>query len=148
MEFIHPFENGNGRMGRFWQTRLLMEINPIFEYIPIEETIKDNQEQYYNTLVEADNTGRSTGFIEFMLEAINDSLRKTIEESNPVNIDYNKRTETALRVLEGWFDRKKYMKIHKGISSATASRDLKQLIKEGKVETAGVGRMTTYKKIN
>jgi len=68
--------DGNGRMGRFWQTRLLMEENPIFEYVPIEETIKNHQEQYYKTLAESDNSGRSTVFIEFMLEAINNSLRK------------------------------------------------------------------------
>jgi len=147
MEFIHPFEDGNGRMGRFWQTRLLMKVNPIFEYVPIEETIKTNQEQYYKTLADADNTGKSTIFIEFMLESINQSLRKTIDESTPRNIDYQKRTEFALALLNDWFDRKEYMKINKGISTATASRDLKQLLEEGKIESSGEGRMTKYKKI-
>jgi Fic family protein len=146
MEFIHPFEDGNGRMGRFWQTRLLMEENSIFEYVPIEETIKNNQEQYYKTLAESDNSGRSTIFIEFMLEAINKSLRKTIEESHPGNIDYQKRADAAFLMLDGWFDRKEYMKIHKGISTATASRDLKQLLQDGKIESSGEGRMTKYKK--
>jgi len=147
MEFIHPFEDGNGRMGRFWQTRLLMKVNPIFEYVPIEETIKTNQKQYYKTLADADNTGQSTIFIEFMLESINQSLRKTIDESTPRNIDYQKRTEFALALLNDWFDRKEYMKINKGISTATASRDLKKLLEEGKIESSGEGRMTKYKKI-
>jgi Fic family protein len=147
MEFIHPFEDGNGRMGRFWQTLLLMQVNPIFEYVPIEETIKNNQEQYYKTLADADNTGKSTIFIEFMLEAINQTLRKTIDESNPGNIDYQKRTEFALGKLDDWFDRKEYMKINKGISTATASRDLKQLLEEEKIESSGEGRMTKYRKI-
>lgn len=147
MEFIHPFEDGNGRMGRFWQTLLLMKVNPIFEYVPIEETIKNNQEQYYKTLADADNTGKSTIFIEFMLEAINQTLRKTIDESNPGNIDYQKRTEFALENLDDWFDRKEYMKINKGISTATASRDLKQLLEEKRIESSGEGRMTKYKKI-
>lgn len=147
MEFIHPFEDGNGRMGRFWQTLLLMKVNPIFEYVPIEETIKNNQEQYYKTLADADNTGKSTIFIEFMLEAINQTLRKTIDESNPGNIDYQKRTEFALGKLDDWFDRKEYMKLNKGISSATASRDLKQLLKDKRIEASGEGRMTKYKKI-
>lgn len=57
-------------MGRFWQTRLFMKVNPIFEYVSIEETIKNNQEQYYKTLADADNSGKSTSFIEFMLEVI------------------------------------------------------------------------------
>lgn len=147
-EFIHPFEDGNGRMGRFWQTRLLMEINSIFEYVPIEETIKNNQEQYYKSLADSDNTGNSTVFIEFMLEAINQTLRKTIDESKPGNIDYRKRTEFALGILDDWFDRKEYMRINKGISTATASRDLKQLLEEGKIESSGEGRMTKYKKID
>jgi len=147
MEFIHPFEDGNGRMGRFWQTRLLMEVNPIFEFVPIEETIKNNQESYYKTLAKADNSGKSTIFIEFMLDAINQSLKNTIDESNPGNIDYQKRSDSALANLNDWFDRKEYMKLNKGISSATASRDLKQLLKDGKIESSGSGRMTRYKKI-
>jgi Fic family protein len=147
MEFIHPFEDGNGRMGRFWQTRLLMNVNPIFEYVPIEETIKNHQELYYKSLADADNSGKSTIFIEFMLEAINRTLRKTIDESKPGNIDFKKRTDFALGQLNEWFDRKEYMKINKGISSATASRDLKQLLEDGRIKASGVGRMTKYKKI-
>jgi Fic family protein len=146
-EFIHPFEDGNGRMGRFWQTRFLMEVNPIFEYVPIEETIKNNQEQYYQALADSDNTGKSTVFIEFMLDAINRSLRMTIDESNLETIDYQKRSDAALATLNDWFDRKEYMKINKGISSATASRDLKQMLADGRIEAAGTGRMTRYRRI-
>jgi Fic family protein len=62
MEFIHPFEDGNGRMGRFWQTRLLMTHNPIFEFVPIEKIIKDHQEEYYNVLAQSDSPGSSTVF--------------------------------------------------------------------------------------
>jgi len=148
MEFIHPFEDGNGRMGRYWQTRLLMEVNPIFEFVPIEETIKNNQESYYKSLSEADISGKSTIFIEFMLDAINQSLKKTIDESGPGNIDYKKRADFSLKNLNGWFDRKEYMRLNKSISSATASRDLKQLLKDGKIESSGTGRMTRYKKMS
>jgi len=147
MEFIHPFEDGNGRMGRLWQTRLLMEENPIFEYVPIEETIKINQSEYYNILEKCDNTGKSTEFIGFMLNLINESLRNTIKISKTPSIDYNLRTEYALSKLDNWFDRKEYMTINKGISTATASRDLKKMIEEGKIESKGSGRSTIYKKI-
>ncbi len=145
-EFIHPFEDGNGRMGRFWQTRLLMGVNPIFEYVPIEETIKNNQDKYYQVLAEADNSGKSTLFIEFMLDAINQALRETLNDSKPGKIDYRKRTEFSLPLLNGWFDRKEYMRLNKGISPATASRDLRQLLDEGKIESSGEGRMTKYKR--
>lgn len=148
MEFIHPFEDGNGRMGRYWQTRLLMNVNPIFEFIPIEKLIKENQKKYYEALAVSDNTGKSTVFIELMLEIINTTLRDTIRESKPINPDYIRRTETALSKLNDWFDRKQYMNICKGISTATASRDLKQLLEEKKIQSSGNGRMTKYKKID
>ena len=146
MEFIHPFEDGNGRMGRLWQTRLLMETHPIFEYVPIEETIRNNQEKYYQALENSDSEGKSTRFIEFMLEAINEGLRMTIEAAKVPLIDYKKRTDHALSVLNGWFDRKEYLRVNKGISTATASRDLKQLVLDQVVEKSGSGRMTHYRK--
>ena len=146
MEFIHPFEDGNGRMGRYWQTRLLMNVNPIFEFVPIEKVIKDNQIEYYKALELSDNSGTSTRFIEFMLETINKSLRETINEATPTTSDYSKRVEYALSTLNDWFDRKDYMKICKGISTATASRDIKQLLLDNKIESSGSGRMTKYRK--
>jgi len=146
MEFIHPFEDGNGRMGRFWQTRILMDVNPIFEFVPIEKLIKDNQQAYYDVLAISDNTGTSTIFIEFMLDIINQTLRDTINKSRPSSPDYSKRTEIALSKLDSWFDRKEYMNICKGISSATASRDIKQMLEEERIESTGKGRMTKYKK--
>lgn len=147
IEFIHPFEDGNGRIGRLWQTRILMETNPLFEYVPIEETIKKNQEDYYKILEHCDKKGESTEFIEFMLRIINKTLRETIKKAKIPNIDYQKRSEYALSQVDGWFDRKEYMSINKGISTATASRDLKQLSEEGKIEAKGTGRMTLYKKV-
>lgn len=147
MEFIHPFEDGNGRIGRYWQTRILMDINPIFEYVPIEKLIKDNQKEYYNALSISDKTGKSTLFIEFMLDMINKALRNTINETKSQKPNYSKRIEYALTELNGWFTRKEYMTICKGISTATASRDLKQLLNDKIIELKGEGRMTTYKKI-
>ncbi len=148
MESIHPFEDGNGRMGRFWQTRLLMTHNPIFEFVPIEKTIKDHQEEYYDVLAQSDSSGSSTVFIEFMLDSINTSLRETIQATKAINIDYKKRTANALSTLQGWFDRKAYMEVCKDISSATASRDLKQLLAEHRIEASGSGRMIKYRKID
>ena len=148
MEFIHPFEDGNGRIGRFWQTRILMNVNPIFEYVPIEKLIKENQKEYYNVLEISDNTGKSTVFIEFMLKIINQTLKETINDAAPKNPDFERRTKIALQKLQGWFDRRKYMEVCKGISSATASRDLKELLKQNKIESSGTGRMTKYRKRN
>ena len=73
-EFIHPFTDGNGRMGRMWHTLLLGKWKKIFFLIPIEELIKRKQEEYYSTLAIADKQGNSTVFVEFMLEIIKESL--------------------------------------------------------------------------
>ncbi len=146
IEFIHPFDDGNGRMGRLWHTRLLMDEHPVFEFIPIEDSIRQNQQEYYKTLAISDKAGNSTAFIEFMLAIIRNSLKETVEETRLPSIDFEKRSENALANLTDWFDRKDYMKLNKGISSATASRDLKHLLEAGRLEVSGEGRMTRYRK--
>jgi Fic family protein len=76
LEFIHPFEDGNGRIGRFWQTLILSQYNAIIEFIPIESQIFANQLQYYKTLEACDKKGDSTDFIDLMLNLILKSVRE------------------------------------------------------------------------
>jgi Fic family protein len=73
-EFIHPFADGNGRLGRMWQTLLLSRWKPIFAWLPVEELVRERQQEYYDVLAIADNAADSTVFIEFMLRAIRDAL--------------------------------------------------------------------------
>ncbi|MGN0162801.1 MAG: Fic family protein [Candidatus Ornithomonoglobus sp.] len=75
-EFIHPFADGNGRMGRMWHTLLLSQWNELFAWLPIEELIKERQQKYYDALAVADRKADCTGFVEMMMNIILDALNK------------------------------------------------------------------------
>ena len=143
-EFIHPFVDGNGRMGRLWHTVLLRQYNSIFEFLPIETLIKSRQAEYYKSLEQADNSGHSTPFIEFMLHVIADSLEKLLQ-SQHVNITSTERIRLFHAIIGNkQFARADYMRHFKNISTATASRDLKQAVENNILKKEGTGRISTY----
>ena len=76
LEFIHPFADGNGRLGRLWQTLILSGWNPLFAFLPVESVIRDQQAAYYKVLAACDKVGNSTAFIEFLLTALLTTLRQ------------------------------------------------------------------------
>ena len=83
-EFIHPFQDGNGRMGRLWQTVILKEWKEIFAWFPVETLIKENQKEYYRVLGASDSEANSTKFIEFMLSLILNTIKEIIETEKKV----------------------------------------------------------------
>lgn len=88
-EFIHPFSDGNGRMGRLWQTLVLSRWHPLFLSLPLESVIKDNQQRYYQALEQADQEADSTPFIHFMLSVIAQTLDQNAPANAPVNAPVN-----------------------------------------------------------
>lgn len=79
---IHPFSDGNGRLARFWVSLMLINYNKKFEFIPVEEEIYLNQEEYYSSIAECHNNGNANVFIKFIISTINSSLNKIIKNSN------------------------------------------------------------------
>ena len=145
-EFIHPFMDGNGRIGRLWQSVILYGYDKIFEYIPVESIIKRYQMDYYKAIQESTKQGESTAFITFMLEVIKEAtiqFTKGIKPSRqPIEIRLNIAREHFKEMM---FRRRDYLKLHNDISPPTATKDLAFAVNNGLLKKEGDNITTSYK---
>jgi len=137
-EFIHPFRDGNGRIGRLWQSVILSTYNPLFGILPTESIVRDHQQAYYNAIEQSTTEGESTAFIEFMLERILEAIEKVGNEvgSRVGNLSDNQQKIIEIMKTNAKVSASKLSE-EVGISKRKIEENIAKLKKMGIVERVG-----------
>ena len=148
-EFIHPFSDGNGRIGRLWQSLILGKLHPVFEYLPVENMVFSNQQAYYDALQESTQSTDSGIFIDFMLREILSTLQERkgalLPESGGVNGGVSGGVNIVSEfILNNPMSRIPTIVSGTGISKRSVERIIKKLREEGVVEFIGAPKTGGY----
>ena len=138
-EFIHPFSDGNGRIGRLWQSVILGNYREVFYYIPIESVVKKYQQNYYNALEEAGALGESTPFVEFMLESIHQAVKEFLNQYQKSDPKSNLKSDQKifdLMVQDGRITIKE-LSLRLNMSESGIKKAINKLKKDNKILRAG-----------
>lgn len=140
-EFIHPFQDGNGRMGRLWQTVILKDWKEVFAWLPVETLIKENQKEYYNALGVSDSAADSTKFIEFMLTLILNTIEEIIATENKVTQKVTVNQQKILDAIKNNpFITQKGLASIVGIARKNIISNMKKLQENGLIKRIGADK--------
>ena len=115
-EFIHPFIDGNGRIGRLWQSLILGKLHPLFEHLPVENMVYSNQQQYYDAITASTNAGQSGPFVDFMLNEIYKTLKS--HQGEPLHDKlHDKLHDMFPELSEKAFEVLEVLKAHPGLKA-------------------------------
>ncbi|MBR3492445.1 MAG: Fic family protein [Bacteroidales bacterium] len=137
-EFIHPFADGNGRMGRMWQTLLLMQWKPIFAWIPVETIVKEHQQEYYAAIMKSDHEASSTPFIVFMLGCLKEALDEMVKSNQKSNQKSDQKIISAMR--DNPVVTIKDLQAITGLSESGVKKIIRQLRADGIIERVGAAK--------
>ena len=157
LEIIHPFEDGNGRMGRLWQSLILSRWNPLFEWLPIESVIHAHQQGYYDALALSNKENDATAFVEFMLEVILETLEevKVQDRIEEISAEYLVLPPLKPKEREVFEQVKAYLEQYgnignqqaqelTGLSAATVRRYLSLFVEVGLLTSSGSTKGKLY----
>ena len=144
-EFIHPFQDGNGRIGRLWQTVILKEWKEVFAWLPVETLVKENQKEYYSVLGVSDSAANSTKFIEFMLTLILNTIEEIIKAEEKVTKKVTIKVTTNQQKIIGAIKKNPYITQEEladiiGITKKSITANMKKLQNSGLIKRIGANK--------